>query len=143
MALHVTEDFFTYSCFFSSFSYDVIFLGGLEAIIEKFKTFDSRILFAAEEYCWPDKSLASKYPTVSRGKPYLNSGGLIGYASNLYELLTSSDIGDKDDDQLYYTKLYLDLEKRTKHNIKLDHRSEIFQNLFGAIGNTDNQLSNF
>ncbi|XP_016839853.1 procollagen-lysine,2-oxoglutarate 5-dioxygenase isoform X1 [Nasonia vitripennis] len=115
-------------------SYDVIFLSSLEKISRKFKEWDdARVIFSAEEYCWPLKSLASEYPQVKRGKRFLNSGGFIGYAPDIYAILTSAEIKDDDDDQLFYTKVYLNSELREKHKIKLDHKSEIFQNLNGAI----------
>ena len=60
--------------------------------------------------------------------------GFIGYASDVYALVADSAIQDSDDDQLYYTKLYLDAAKREKHGIKLDHKSQIFQNINGALG---------
>ncbi|XP_020286175.1 procollagen-lysine,2-oxoglutarate 5-dioxygenase 3 isoform X2 [Pseudomyrmex gracilis] len=118
-------------------SYDLIFLGGLPAIVERFQEFDARILFSAEGYCWPDKSLANNYPPVSRGKRYLNSGGFIGYASDLYAILNNASIKDEEDDQLFYTMAYLNEELRTRHKIKLDHKSEIFQNLFGAVADVE------
>ena len=40
------------------FSYDVIFTGGADAIISKFKDFSCRVVFSAEGFCWPDESLA-------------------------------------------------------------------------------------
>ncbi|XP_076684470.1 procollagen lysyl hydroxylase isoform X1 [Andrena cerasifolii] len=118
-------------------SYDVIFLGGLDNIIDKFKSSNARVLFSAEGSCWPDRSLASKYPLVARGKRFLNSGGFIGYASDVYAILTHAPIENKDDDQLFYTKVYLDQELRERHQIKLDHRSEIFQNLYGVVADVE------
>ena len=118
-------------------------MSDLDEIVEKFKEFDSRILFSAEGSCWPDASLSSKYPFVARGKRFLNSGGFIGYATNLYSILTDIEIGDEDDDQLLYTKIYLDPELREKHKIKLDHKSEIFQNLYDAVGNLKKKLDFF
>lgn len=112
----------------------MIFLGDLSAIVERFLDTDARVLFSAEAYCWPDKSLAAHYPAVSRGKRYLNSGGFIGYASDVYEILDKAAIKDEDDDQLFYTTIYLQDELRLRHKIKLDHKSEIFQNLYGAVG---------
>ncbi|XP_043280130.1 procollagen-lysine,2-oxoglutarate 5-dioxygenase isoform X2 [Venturia canescens] len=112
--------------------YDVIFLSSLDEIIKKFKSFDARILFSSEASIWPDKSLADKYPSVSRGTPYLNSGGFIAYASDLYELIHRVEVADNDDDQLFFTKLYLDPMIRKHFHWKLDHRSEIFQNLYGV-----------
>ncbi|CAB0034687.1 unnamed protein product [Trichogramma brassicae] len=115
-------------------SYDVIFLKNLKVIIAKFKEWkdEPRVIFSAEEYCWPDKKLSAQYPEVARGKRYLNSGGFIGYASDIYSMISSVDIDDGGDDQLFFTKMYLDQDTRSKHNIKLDHKSEIFQNLNGA-----------
>merc|ERR1711974_391736 len=69
---------------------------------------------------------------IEAGKRYLNSGGFIGFAEDIYAIVSDHDINDQDDDQLYYTKLYLDSDFRTKHNIKLDHKAKIFQNLNGA-----------
>ncbi|XP_012056957.1 PREDICTED: procollagen-lysine,2-oxoglutarate 5-dioxygenase 1 [Atta cephalotes] len=118
-------------------SYDVIFLGDLSTIIERFLDTDARILFSAEAYCWPDKSLATQYPPVSRGKRYLNSGGFIGYASDVYKILETAVIKDEDDDQLFYTTIYLQDEFRLRYKIKLDHKSEIFQNLYGAVADVE------
>lgn len=118
-------------------SYDVIFLAGLPDIVEKFKNTDARVLFAAEGFCWPDKSLASKYPPANGAKRYLNSGGFIGYASDIYALITHAPIKDKEDDQLFYTLMYLDETLRDRHKIRLDHRSDIFQNLYGAVADVE------
>lgn len=64
---------------FLLFSYDVIYTAGLEEIVSKFKSFpDTRVVFSAEPYCWPDASRASLYPKVDGQNPYLNSGGFIG-----------------------------------------------------------------
>jgi len=113
-------------------AYDVLFNAGPELILEKFKAFDARVLFSAEGFCWPDKQLASKYPPVERGKKFLNSGMFMGYAPELYRIVNSSPIGVADDDQLFYTKIYLNDAMRKELSFKLDHRAEIFQNLNGA-----------
>lgn len=39
-------------------SYDVIINGDRKDILKKFHSFDARIVFSAEKYCWPDSSLA-------------------------------------------------------------------------------------
>uniref|UniRef100_A0A3Q3Q4K8 PLOD1-3-like GT domain-containing protein n=1 Tax=Monopterus albus TaxID=43700 RepID=A0A3Q3Q4K8_MONAL len=56
-------------------SYDLIFAGGPEEILRKFQQTNHKVLFAAEGLIWPDKQLADMYPSVRRGKRYLNSGG--------------------------------------------------------------------
>lgn len=57
---------------------------------------------------------------------------LAGYASDVYEMI-QTPIKNKDDDQLYFTKAFLDSNLRNKLKIKLDYESEIFQNLNGAM----------
>ncbi|CAL8072484.1 unnamed protein product [Orchesella dallaii] len=123
-------------------SYDVLFLGDGEQILKQFKMSNARILFGAEGFCWPDESLANDYPEVHRGKRYLNSGGFIGYASSILKLLKSKDIENKDDDQLFYTKLFLDESVRTDLKIKLDTKSSIFHNLNGATAELEMQFVN-
>lgn len=75
----------------------------------------------------------SQYPKVGLGKRFLNSGGkkfstlhgylnlssppsptvgFIGYAPDVYAIVADHPIADRDDDQLYYTQIFLDKEKR-------------------------------
>ncbi|XP_015786267.1 procollagen-lysine,2-oxoglutarate 5-dioxygenase 1 [Tetranychus urticae] len=118
-------------------SYDVIINAKREEILDRFNTLGAKVVFSAEDFCWPDPSLAKDYPDKDRdnvGHRYLNSGGFIGWAPQVYEIVSSSAIKDTDDDQLFYTKIYLNNELRTKWSIKLDHKAVIFQNLQGAVG---------
>lgn len=114
-------------------SYDVIFTARLENIVRKFKDSGARILFSAEKYCWPDEDLAKSYPPVAlEAYKYLNSGAFIGYAPQVYDLITVEPVGDTDDDQRYYTKQFLNAKIREKLRIQLDSQSKLFQNLNGA-----------
>ncbi|XP_015835811.1 procollagen-lysine,2-oxoglutarate 5-dioxygenase isoform X2 [Tribolium castaneum] len=117
--------------------YDVIFTDTLDAILRKFKETKARVLFGAESSCWPDVQLAPKYPQVTEGKRFLNSGLYMGYAPDLWQVLTFDVIEDTDDDQLFFTKAYLDEDLRKKVGFKLDHKSEIFQNLNGAVSEVE------
>uniref|UniRef100_A0A7N8XRW8 procollagen-lysine 5-dioxygenase n=1 Tax=Mastacembelus armatus TaxID=205130 RepID=A0A7N8XRW8_9TELE len=114
-------------------SYDLIFAGGPEEILRKFQQENHKVLFAAEGLIWPDKQLADKYPSVRSGKRYLNSGGIIGYAPYINKLVSQWNLHDNDDDQLFYTKIYLDPLQRETLNMTLDHKCQIFQNLNGAV----------
>ncbi|XP_067325877.1 multifunctional procollagen lysine hydroxylase and glycosyltransferase LH3 [Anolis sagrei] len=114
-------------------SYDVILAGSPIELLWKFKHFKSKVVFSAESFCWPEWSLAEKYPPVAVGKRFLNSGGFIGYASTINRIVQMWKYKDDDDDQLFYTRIYLDPGLREKHGIALDHKSKIFQNLNGAI----------
>lgn len=111
----------------------MIFLDDLTAIAQAFKNTEAKVLFGAEAFCWPDKTLAEKYPSTTLGKRYLNSGLYIGYLPEILQLLEYAEIKNSEDDQLFFTKAYLDEEFRKKINFKLDHNSEIFQNLNGAV----------
>ncbi|KAF7235757.1 Multifunctional procollagen lysine hydroxylase and glycosyltransferase LH3 [Varanus komodoensis] len=114
-------------------SYDVILAGSPIELLWKFLRFKSKLVFSAESFCWPEWSLAEKYPPVSVGKRFLNSGGFIGYAPTIHQIVQLWKYKDDDDDQLFYTRIYLDSALREKHGITLDHKSKIFQNLNGAI----------
>ncbi|KAM4536903.1 multifunctional procollagen lysine hydroxylase and glycosyltransferase LH3 [Odontesthes bonariensis] len=114
-------------------SYDVIFAAGPEELLFKFSRLGHRVVFSAEGFCWPDQRLAPKYPEVQSGKRYLNSGGFIGMAPDLSTIVQQWKFKDNDDDQLFYTRIYLDKTQRAKFNMSLDHHSRIFQNLNGAI----------
>ncbi len=108
---------------------------------EEEKKKNKPIVFAAECYCWPDKSLAQQYPADTAHKKfrYLNSGGFIGYASDiLNEVLLK--IEDHDDDQLFYTRVFLSRQKTTQSRIMLDTECEIFQALNGAVDDMEHQI---
>uniref|UniRef100_A0AAY4E9Z2 procollagen-lysine 5-dioxygenase n=1 Tax=Denticeps clupeoides TaxID=299321 RepID=A0AAY4E9Z2_9TELE len=114
-------------------SYDLVFAGSPDEILRKFQQANHKVLFAAEGLIWPDKRLAEKYPSVRSGKRFLNSGGFIGYAPYINKIVKQWDLHDNDDDQLFYTKVYLDTLQRESLNMTLDHKCQIFQNLNGAI----------
>jgi len=114
-------------------SYDVVLTAGPEDIVKAFQKLKADVVFSTEGFCWPDPNLAVLYPEVKPNeKRFLNSGGFIGYAPKIAALV-SEQLNDNDDDQLYYTRIFLDPERRQKLNIKLDTKSAIFQNLNGAM----------
>ncbi|KAL7077406.1 hypothetical protein ACQ4LE_003240 [Meloidogyne hapla] len=118
-------------------AYDVLINSNSETILRTFfASFpESKILFGAESFCWPDQSLSAKYPPVVFGERYLNSGMFIGYIKEILKMLKMAEdqnIADNDDDQLFYTKLFLNENIRNDLKIGLDSLSIIFQNLNGA-----------
>lgn len=56
-----------------------------------------------------------------------------GYLPELLEVVNHRPIKDNEDDQLYYTKVYLNEKKRDKLKITLDHNAKLFQSLTGAF----------
>lgn len=113
-------------------SYDVILLAKPEEFLRKFLDFKANMVFSAEGFCWPDRWLKDQYPEVMHGKKYLCSGGFIGYAPVFHQVVTDHVIEDVEDDQLYYTKIFLDKQKRDQLKLRLDNKAEIFMNLNGA-----------
>lgn len=109
-------------------SYDVVLAADSTAILEKFQQMNSRLVFSAENSLWPDKTLDAKYPKVPGGKHYLCSGGIIGYAKEFWLAITHHDITHQDDDQLYYTHVFLNETSRRELNATLDYTSKIFHN---------------
>ncbi|XP_072930383.1 procollagen-lysine,2-oxoglutarate 5-dioxygenase isoform X2 [Epargyreus clarus] len=122
-------------------SYDVLFLSGAEEIVSRFRASGARVLFSAEQFCWPDAKLAAQYPAAAAANPYLNSGGFIGYLGELHAIVSHKPVSDRDDDQLYYTRVFLDPELRESLHIALDHDATIFQNLNGALSDVELRLN--
>ena len=59
----------------------------------------------------------------------------MGYAPDMYELVSpDSPVPDDSDDQLYYTRLYLNQELRQEYGMLLDSQCKIFQTLNNNAG---------
>jgi hypothetical protein len=136
-------------------AYDVVLGAEKDEFLRRFKAFGADVVFGAEKFCWPKEELKSKYPeiplddldeddpdktadrtTTTKGQyRFLNSGGFIGLAGVLRQMVNAKEIADQDDDQLFYTEIFLDEDMRKRFNIKLDYKAQIFQNLNGAMGN--------
>lgn len=112
--------------------YDVVFTGPIEFVLERYKNFKSKVVFAGERSCWPDEGLASSYPQTDSPYRYLNSGTFIGTVSELRKI-TEEPISDTDDDQLYYSHKLLS----GQYDMELDHRCVIFQPTEGCWDDVD------
>lgn len=111
-------------------SYDVIFISNVNDLLKKYSNFDKDyVLFSSEKSCWPNKELKTKYPESSSPYRYLNSGGFIGLANNIDNIINDIPINDYDDDQLYFTNMFLS----NKYKIEIDYNCEIFQTMNRAI----------
>ncbi|CAM4714230.1 unnamed protein product [Leuciscus chuanchicus] len=114
-------------------SYDVIFSSGPKELLKKFQQAKHKVVFSAETLIWPDRHLEDKHPHVREGKRFLGAGGFIGYAPNLKEMVSDWSGADSDSDQLFFTKIYINPEKRKSINITVDNKCRLFQNLHGAL----------
>ncbi len=92
-------------------SYDVVFCASPQEILKKFRSFQSELVFSTEKTCWPDESIMDQYPQVDTEYKYLNSGGFIGYANRILEII-DTEISIEEDDQLFYSKIFLDRVNR-------------------------------
>ena len=102
--------------------YDTFTRSKIEEIERRYLEFNCRVLFAAEEWCWPDEELSNQFPPSDTPYRYLNSGLFIGRVSELKKIF-AEPIEDHEDDQLYYQKRFLS----GGFNIKLDYEAYIFQ----------------
>ncbi|ANB50371.1 putative procollagen-lysine [Powai lake megavirus] len=88
-----------------------------------------RVVFSSEVYCWPEKNLANTYteiyPNIISKYRYLNSGSFMGRRNDIYAML--NNILDTDDDQLFFTKKYLQTS-----SIILDVECQLFQAINGS-----------
>jgi hypothetical protein len=114
---------------------DAIFLATEEEVLTKYRKAGKELLFSSETSCWPDTSLAGQYPDTGPS-PYkfLNSGGFIGSAGTIRELMEddSFDIGNfKKSNQYVWTKRLF----RNPERIGLDTGCEIFHTFSPEIGN--------
>ncbi|KAJ8016418.1 hypothetical protein DPEC_G00007010 [Dallia pectoralis] len=114
-------------------SYDVVFASGPKELLKKFMQTRHKVVFSAETLIWPDRHMEDKYPHVREGKRFLGSGGFIGYVPNIKEMVAEWSGKDDDSDQLFFTKIYINPEKRKSINITLDNKCRMFQNLYGSL----------
>lgn len=120
-------------------SYDVVLTGSPQRILENyFREFRKHdIVFSGEKFCWPKPKLASQYPTAKAASPfkYLNSGGFIGTLDAVQRMLdVGGDIGNQDDDQGFYTDIYLAAHRDPSLDLKIgiDTETVLFLTLHGV-----------
>lgn len=114
-------------------SYDVVFASGPKELLKKFQQAKHKVVFSSESLIWPDRHLEDKHPHVREGNRFLGSGGFIGYLPNIKEMVANWTGEANDSDQLFFTKIYTDPDKRKFFNITLDSKCRLFQNLHGAL----------
>uniref|UniRef100_A0A668A6P1 Procollagen-lysine,2-oxoglutarate 5-dioxygenase 1 n=1 Tax=Myripristis murdjan TaxID=586833 RepID=A0A668A6P1_9TELE len=94
-------------------SYDVVFASGPKELLKKFQQARHKVVFSSETLIWPDRHLEDKYPHVREGNRFLGSGGkcVIPVIQQL-GIVPCCAYSDIYSDQLFFTKLYINPEKR-------------------------------
>lgn len=101
-------------------AFDVFFYRSLDTIVGRFLGFKHEIVFSAEQFLWPDKSL--RFPPTHTKYRYLNSGTFIGRVGEI-KRMADRFIENYDDDQLYLQKAFLS----GRYDACLDTEGYIFQ----------------
>lgn len=108
--------------FFFCDAYDVVALGRMDEALSKLDV--GRILFSTEKACWPDTTLADKYPECETIYKFLNSG-LYFAPRDLFIRLFDWDMPEYiTDDQLWATQQFL---FNDDSGISLDTECNVFQ----------------
>lgn len=115
-------------------AYDVLLLHKLIRIPD-------HILFSTEKGCWPDHDAPYPHNPGHGEWRYLNSGSYIAPRTDYLDMVDKFPIEYSDDDQRYFTNIYLKTDR-----IKLDFKCEIFQsfafNYTGQVRCTGNHVHN-
>lgn len=118
-------------------AYDVVISAGEKEIVDKFLSFNSPIVFAAESGCWPfldgrrggEYICDSVYPPSVTPYRFLNSGTWIGYVGAarraLQAMMELPEAKDKAIDQELASIVFL----KNNSDIALDYNADIFQSV--------------
>jgi hypothetical protein len=96
-------------------AYDTVFL-------KPITDYEGGIIFSTEKNCWPDVDKVNEYPETEGPFRYLNSGCYIAPIDVYLQLIDQFPIDYADDDQRYFTNIYL-----KTCAIKLDTDCKLFQ----------------
>jgi hypothetical protein len=112
---HITEFIFVDA-------YDVVALSSPQEAIEKIKD-RTKMLISVEKNCWPNSSLASKYPKTDSEWKYINSGSYYSPSKLFIDMIEANPPLYIDDDQLWMTNRFLN----NPNDKVLDYDCEVFQ----------------
>ena len=123
--------------------YDVFINDKIEEFAARYLGFKKKVVFAAEQYCWPDDTLAesmeqltlSQFEGYDTPYKYLNSGVFMGRVSELKRIV-GTKIKNDGDDQLYYQKKWLS----EKYDMIIDTDNYMFQCHEQEVIKTDNGM---
>ena len=119
--------------------YDIINLGNINELINKYLSFKSDIVFAAEKGLWPDISLGyhNLIPNINKSYPYLNAQ-FIGKVSTVKKMLEQAHKHLTADDQGEFWHYFLNHQ----NECTLDYKCSIFQCLHDVDIDNDFLIDN-
>ena len=108
-------------------SHDVILTSFKDVILNTFKNSQASILISADDVsrpAWIDPSVGDKFEQIADGEgggyKYVNpAGGIIGFASAVYEFLALETLHDSEDEQVRCSHLYIQQGKEPSPNYRL------------------------
>ena len=112
-------------------AYDTYFLDNMKKVEEVYRNnWNDKIVFSTEKACWPNPEKSILYPLCTSPWQYLNSGGYMApVATFLHFISHYKPVEYTDDDQAYYTDLFL------SGGIELDSECRMWQSIaFEADG---------
>ena len=117
--------------------YDSLICDDEETIVNRFLEMKADVIFSGENSCWPNAEWADRFDET-QPFPYLNSGGFIGRAGVLQDIISHYDENVHDDDQAFYQEQFF----KNKWDIIIDSTGYLFQTADKDITTLDNQLYN-
>jgi len=117
--------------------YDSLICDDEETIVNRFLEMKADVIFSGENSCWPNAEWANRFDET-QPFPYLNSGGFIGRAGVLQDIISHYDENVHDDDQAFYQEQFF----KNEWDIIIDNTGYLFQTADKDIATLDNQLYN-
>ncbi len=117
-------------------AFDVLFYGSKKEIMVKWNSFHCEAVFSSEFFCHPNPKVAALYPQICSSfnrQRYLCSGAFIGRVGYLYEMMEKYQYQITDDDQEYWTNVFLKEYQSKNGPIQLDLENLIFNNTGGEL----------
>jgi hypothetical protein len=117
-------------------AFDTVIVDNLDVILEKYRGLNHPLVFSAETSCYPYQEKASLYPACDTPYRFLNAGGWLAetdYMISVLEEIEVESIPDEANDQGVWTDFFLS----NPSALRLDTRCEVFQSLFGAMGDME------
>ncbi|HZY78083.1 MAG TPA: hypothetical protein VFE50_01075 [Cyclobacteriaceae bacterium] len=112
-------------------AYDAVILGTRQEINRKYRLKNRSVVFSAEPLCWPTRAIASKFPLTVSPFRFLNSGGFVGEAGTICDIINDTLSTEHTrmfpwSNQIYWQEQFL----RKQDLIGLDTECD----LFGVLG---------